>query len=172
MFNKLNNFQHKIGKHPDGLCDICHTYDNVSHFLLSCKKLKTRHNLQKSLKYDTYHKMTHTNLLNSKHHLIHILQFIHRAFNPYKSPKTTYILYCTHSYISIGHLMPNWTKYHLLVTWRMRIWKYTGRARTLELQGKRSGLQDHRDTSVFGGLPVLTPTLFIHIYVHSTIENT
>ena len=33
-----NSYLHKIGKHPDGLCETCNCYDNVKHTLIYCQK--------------------------------------------------------------------------------------------------------------------------------------
>ena len=76
MLHNLNSYKHKIGKHPNGLCDICKSYDNVSHFLIFCTKYnESRSKLQRALKY-TQEQMTVKNLLTSKTNFAHILQFI------------------------------------------------------------------------------------------------
>ena len=50
--NSLNCFYYKIGKHPDGICEICHTYDNINHFFTSCKKICQQQKKLKSLKFN------------------------------------------------------------------------------------------------------------------------
>ena len=36
----LNKYLHKIGLHPNGLCDVCQLQESVEHFLLCCVKHK------------------------------------------------------------------------------------------------------------------------------------
>ena len=38
---RLNAYLHQIGKHPDGLCDICSKMETVTHFLTECPTNKT-----------------------------------------------------------------------------------------------------------------------------------
>ena len=72
----LKSYKYKIGKHPDGLCDVCLKYDDVRHFLISCKKYKeSRLKLQNTLNY-TNNQMTLKNILKEKFNIIHIIQFV------------------------------------------------------------------------------------------------
>ena len=55
----LKSFLHKMGKHPDGICDTCNnSYDNVNRLLFNCKKYQqNRDTLQKTWDIQT-HKWT------------------------------------------------------------------------------------------------------------------
>ena len=76
VFSKLKSYQFKIGKVPDGLCDKCKVYDDVSHFLLDCDKYKEfRNNFRDRLQYTT-NQMTLKNIFKDKSNLIHVISFI------------------------------------------------------------------------------------------------
>ena len=83
MYNKLNNFKHKIGHHPNGMCDTCNVYDNVNHLFTSCIiYTNNRHKLQRALKY-TNNQMTIHDIFGSKNNITYILQFIKESLGKY-----------------------------------------------------------------------------------------
>ena len=51
---KLNNYQHIINKHEDGLCTYCKISETIEHFLLHCKKYeRERRIMRRQMKNDS-----------------------------------------------------------------------------------------------------------------------
>ena len=76
----LNNFLHKIGKHPNGLCETCICTDDVKHFLLNCRKYNSQRNiLMKSLDISNNIQLTPQQLLGPKQNSYHIIKYVHNC---------------------------------------------------------------------------------------------
>ena len=65
-----------MGKHPDGLCDVCQVFDDIKHLLFSCDKYKVnRHKLIETLKCSS-NQMTNKDIFKDKSNILQVVRFI------------------------------------------------------------------------------------------------
>jgi ribonuclease HI len=73
----LNSFLHKIGQHDNGLCETCHTPEDVNHFFFFCSRFTHQRELLKS-SLGRHSNSLHY-LLSSPKGIKHALTFIHNT---------------------------------------------------------------------------------------------
>ena len=58
-----NSYLLKIGKHENGLCEVCKKNDDMEHFLWSCKKYQNMRYILNELVIDNTYKMKEAEIL-------------------------------------------------------------------------------------------------------------